>query len=396
MADYDLGTGRGLHYMGVVENYNALPDTAKTGAWYVTTHNVMWVWEGAAWQIAGRYNQYTWGARYKAGIASDQYYFNQITKGKKSSAAKRYEREVKEGKKLSRRDPPPAPADGLKVILTGIGNGLTVDQNGRALLPQAFVFQCSPLEQYTLAHTFNFGTYDTVDDDQFARRGSRQLSTWQFDTMVMYLGATAHDKHYLPGWVPYPIKEPGGQQMQRPEWYVDQLRNLFVAGAPFRYVATFKGSTTIHRTYAVLTAFNEDYRHGEGDAIYLSAVSFMEWRDPRGTPPRHGARLPAHIRFRETGGRYLAYDVKTNRMVKTRSKTNGTTFMDLARDFYGDAGDWRTIAKANKCHGGSGSLPIFKQWFPHRLARGKPNVTVVVPTSPSRKPAERRTAQKKG
>jgi hypothetical protein len=323
-------------------------------------------------------------------------YEEALHKADRSAKAKRYERELHAGIVESRHDPPPPPADGLKVTLTGIGNGLTVDKNGRALLESPFVFQCGPLEQYTVAHTFNMGTYDTVDDDQFARRGSRQLDTWQFDSLAMYLGATKDSRHYLPGWVPYPTKEPGGQQYQRPEWYVSQLRSLFDAGAPFRYVCAFKGSTTIHRTYALLTAFNEDYRHGEGDTIYLSAVSFMEWRDPRGTPPRRGARLPAHIRFRETGGRYLGYDIKTNRLVKTRSTSGGTTFNDLARDFYGDVGEWRTIAKANKCHGGSGSLPIFEHWFPNRLARGKPNVTVVVPAkSGVSKPEDRKTAKKR-
>lgn len=309
------------------------------------------------------------------------------------AATKRYNKLVKAAIAESKHDPPPPPPDGVKVVLSGFG-GLTVDRNGRKLLPQPFVFQCGPLEQYTLAHTFNFGTYDTVDDDQFARRGSRQLSTWQFDTLVMYLGVGSDkSKHYAPGWVPYPRKQPGGQQYYRPEWYVNQLRNLFVAGAPFRYVASFKGSTVIHRTYAVLTAFNEDYKHGEGDAIYLSGVSFMEWRDPRGTPPPRGARLPAHVKFRKSGERYLAYDIKTNRNVKTRSKTAGTTFNDLARDFYGDAGDWRTIAKANKCKGGSGSLPIFTHWYA-KSHRKLSSVTIVVPKKPAEKPAKTTKAKK--
>lgn len=278
------------------------------------------------------------------------------------------------------------PLDGLKITLSGIGGGLTVDKNGKALLPQPLVFQCPPLEQYVIAHTFNFGTYDTIDDDQYSRRGSRQLDTWQFDTLIMYLGSDKTNQggelqHYAPQWVPYPRKAPGGKQMRAPEWYVQQLRNIFVAGAPFKYCAAFKDSTVIHLTKATLTAFNEDYKHGEGDAIYLDGVSFTEWRDPRGQTQTKTAKLPAQVRFRKEAktGRFLAYDIKTNKNVKTKSKTTGTTFADLARDYYGDGSQWRRIANANKCKGGGGNVPIFKHWYPHRLSKGKPNVTVKVP-----------------
>jgi len=278
------------------------------------------------------------------------------------------------------KEPFPTTGDGLKVVLSGYQN-LTVDSNGRALLPQPFTFQCSPMESYAIAHTFNFGTYDTIDDDQFMRRGSRQLTTWTFDTLVMYLGASK-DGHYQPGWVPYPTKESGGKQMQRPEWYIAQIRNLFVAGSPFRYAATFKDSTTIHLTCAVLTAFNEEYRHGEGDAIYLSGVAFSEWRDPRGSTPQQSAKLPAYVKFRVTSGRYMAFDVKNGKNVQTASKTSGTTFQDLARAYYGDASLWRTIAQANKCYGGSGSLPIFTRWFRDRQP-GK--TTITIPQKPKAK-----------
>ena len=328
-------------------------------------------------------------------------YEQALNKADQTAKAKRYERELHAGIAESRRDPPPSAPDGLKVTLSSIG-GLTVDKQGRSLLPQAFVFQCGPLEQYTVAHNFNMGTYDTIDDDQFARRGSRQLDTWQFDSLAMYLGSTNDGKHYLPGWVPYPTKMPGGQQYRRPEWYVEQLRTLFDAGAPFRYVCAFKDSTTIHRTFALLTAFNEDYRHGEGDTIYLSAVSFMEWRDPRGSTARHhhqqSARLPARVYFKESveikGGPFIAWDDQVGQVGTDDVYKRPVTLCDLAHFYYHDPGEWRTIAQANKFHGGSGNAPIYQTWGP----KGSKKPTgwfLTVPQKPPRKPAEQKVTKQR-
>jgi hypothetical protein len=274
-------------------------------------------------------------------------------------------------------------ADGMKITLSGIGNGLTRDINNRLLLPVPLVLQCPPLEMYPIAHTFNFGTYDTVDDDQYSRRGSRQLDTWQFDTLMMYLG-TDDQGNYHPPWVPFPVNEPGSNQYQRPEWYVEQIRSLFNAGSPFRYVAVFPDATVVHSTYAVLTGFTEEYRHGEGDAIYFTGMAFQEWRDPRGNTLPRPSPFPASARFRRVApaGRYIAYDLQTNRIIKTRSPTTGTTFADLARSYYGNAALWRTIAKANKCTGAAGDAPVFTTWFRSRLSRGEPNVTLTIPKPP--------------
>jgi hypothetical protein len=325
-------------------------------------------------------------------------YEKALAKADDTAKAKRYERELRAGLADSKHDPPPAPPDGVKVTLSAIGGGLTVDKEGRALLPQAFVFQCGPLEQYTLSHNFNMGTYDTIDDDQFARRGSRQLDTWSFDTLAMYLGTTKDGKHYLPGWVPYPTKMPGGQQYRRPEWYVEQLRTLFEAGAPFRYVAAFKDSTTIHSTYALLTAFNEDYRHGEGDAIYLSAVSFMEWRDPRGSrvPKQTVLRLPGRVYFKANNlvenGPFLAWDDQIGQ-IGPRDKP--CSLSDLAHFYYHDPGEWRTIAKANDLHGGSGNAAIYQTWGP-KGSRKPTGWFLIVPKQPPKKPAVRSVTKRRG
>lgn len=326
-------------------------------------------------------------------------YEQALQQADQTKQAKQYQRERHAGFLESYNDPPPPPPDGLKVTLSSIG-GLTQDKQGRALLPQAFVFQCGPLEQYTVAHEFNMGTYDTIDDDQFARRGSRQLDTWQFDTLAMYLGSTKDGKHYLPGWVPYPTPMPGGQQYRRPEWYVEQLRSLFDAGAPFRYACAFKNSTTIHRTFALLTAFNEDYRHGEGDTIYLSAVSFMQWRDPRGSSPKHhkqSLRLPARVHFKVNNevnnGPFLAWDDEIGQVGSTNPH-QPTTLSDLAHFYYHDPGEWRAIAKANKLHGGSGSAPIYQTWGP-KTSKKPTGWFLIVPKKPTSKPAEQKVTKQR-
>lgn len=277
-------------------------------------------------------------------------------------------------------------SDGLKITLSGIGNGLTVNAKGRPLLPHPFVFQCPPLEEFQISHVFNFGTYDTINNDQFNRRGSRQLDTWTFDTLALYMGRDIHG-HSAPSFVPYPTHQPHtDHQFYPPEWYRGQLVDLLTAGSPFRMVMAFHKSTTIRRTFAVLTAFNEVYKHGEGDSIYFEGVAFSEWRDPGDATKQKGkhTKLPAHVRFRFTGGRYVAYEANTGHRIPTRGG-KGTTLADLARWFYGDGTEWRHIAKANKLghiRSGSGNTPIFKHWYPHRLKHGKPNVVMKVPKPP--------------
>jgi hypothetical protein len=284
-------------------------------------------------------------------------------------------------------------ADGLKVTLSAIGNGLTVDKQGRPLLPQPFVFQCPPLEQFQVTHAQNFGTYDTIDDDQFIRRGARSLDTWTFDTLVMYLGVDAVG-HHAPSWVPYPTREPHSAQFYSPEWYRGQLKDLHDAGSPFLFEAAFHRSSMARRSFAVLTGFSEVHKHGEGDTIYFTGVAFSEWRDPGDASKKRGhTKLPAHVRFRITGGHYIAYEANTGHTVPTRK--GGTTLADLARWFYGDGTRWRLIASANHLKGGDGNASIFSHWYPHRLAHGKPNVTMVVPQQPP-KHSSPRTAPAKG
>jgi hypothetical protein len=268
------------------------------------------------------------------------------------------------------------------------------------------VLQCGANENYTITRTFNSGVYDTIDDDQFARRGSRQLNQWTFDTLFLYLGADAQGNP-SPNWVPFPRKEakPGplpmvggigggypstGVQYERPEWYVGQLRDIFVAGSPFKYVASFPDGSIIQDTHATILSFNEEYRHGEADAIWFTAFTFQEWRDPRGKTQLPKPKWPAHCKCRvgEPYKRFLYYDVTTpHKYIPTKGKVAagqpGTTLHDLAKHFYGNAALWKTIAKANKLKGGTGDTPIHRKWYPKKIHNGVPTETITIPKKPA-------------
>lgn len=277
--------------------------------------------------------------------------------------------------------------EGLQIALSAMPANLTVARNGRKLLQDPFVFQIPPLEEYQTARAYNHAMYDTINNGQFIRLGSRQSDTWSFDTLVMYLGV---DRNGLstPRWVPFPTAEKTGHQKRPPEWYVGQLTELLDSGAPFRYVAAFRNSTTVRRAWAVLTGFTEVHKFGEGDAIYLSGVGFAEWRDPGAATqpaPRGSHKLPASVAFRQIktslGKRiWVAFEFQGwqrgsskhgkqikgwGRQVPNRGERD-STLNDLARYFYGDASKWRWIALANNLRGGTGDSPIKNHWFPRR------------------------------
>lgn len=181
-------------------------------------------------------------------------------------------------------------AEGLQIALEKHPDGLTVDLNGRPLLEFPFILQCPPLEEHKVSHAFNMGTYDTVLNGQFARWGSLQLATWQFDTLVMYIAVAGPSASHpggqvLPSFVAFPTAA-----FYTPDWYVDQIEKIHNAGAPFLYTAQLAGVDMgpSWRSYATLAGFSETLKHGEGDCIYLEGVSFQEWRDP--TLRRRGAR----------------------------------------------------------------------------------------------------------
>ena len=151
-------------------------------------------------------------------------------------------------------------SDGLKIELSAMPNGLTVTPDGRKLLSTPFVFQCSPLEEFRISHTFNFGTYDTITKGQRSRWGSRQLDVWQFDTLALYLDPW--QGKVFPEWVPYPNAILTAH-IGTPMWYRLQLWDLLNAGCPMRFRAWMPGDEgAVRLAYATLTAFTESYKAG--------------------------------------------------------------------------------------------------------------------------------------
>lgn len=293
--------------------------------------------------------------------------------------------------------------EGLKLTLSALP-GLTVDEHGRPLLAQPFVFQCPPLEEFKIARAFTFGNYDTIEDGQFTRRGGRQLKTWEFDTLVMEMGTTTHARNgqfipagriatadgtdrtvrlapkfdatarRSPGWVPFPVYDGSTRLPVPPAWFVKQLDAVHDAGCPFKLVASWAGGRDdkafnqsadslgpVLSCSAVMLGFTEGHKHGEGDSVYLESMSFSEWRDPTASQRGLGQgkrQMPIKLNLYSNGTATLP----TGQLVEGPNGVVkiGVTAAWLSKRFYGDPGFWRDIFKANGLKGGSANTPLIQ------------------------------------
>jgi hypothetical protein len=263
------------------------------------------------------------------------------------------------------------------------------------------------MDEFKIVNEITMGNYDTIEQGQFTRRGSRQLKTWQFDSLVMEIGLNQigplsglHDSppsvagtRQVPGWVPFPKFDAPGVPSAL-HWYIDQIQALHDAGCPFMFTAQFQTETSLLSQAAtsfgplislpaVLLGFTEGHKHGEGDAIYIEGISFSEWRDPTtsqkalGQGGGHAADAPptAVILYRSgtvtsTNGTVIP--------VQPKGKTKQTTLNDLAKFFYHDTSAWRDIANANGLTGGAGSTSMLK--FPKYKKIPANGVKVKIPT----------------
>lgn len=269
-------------------------------------------------------------------------------------------------------------AEGLLIKLSEIP-GLTVDGNGKRLLTSPFVFQCPPMNEFKVTRQYTFGNYDTIYDGQYTRRGSLQLKVWSFDTLAMYLGVNADNPHrHEPRWVPFANYDGktfmqwqgqtiGVNRPTTPEWYARQLANLHFSGAPFKFSASWAATKSdfsldgasiepVILTNATLLQYDEDYKAGEGDAIYFEGCSFQEWKDPTIKQsglgkPKGATHLPAWVNLYPTGA---CRDSAGQRI----PKSGDCTLADLARHFYGEPSDWRLIARANHLTGGAANTKL--------------------------------------
>jgi hypothetical protein len=265
----------------------------------------------------------------------------------------------------------------MRITLKAHPKGLTQTNQGRKLLTQPFIFQVGPIEEFKLTHAFNFGLYDTIFDGQYSRWGSRQLPTWSFDTLVLYMTGGE-----LPAWVPFPAGSPANQGRHSPMWYRQQLRDLHNSGAPFKFVATQIGDEgPAKRCYATLTGFTESWKAGEVDCIYLEGVSFVEWRDPTATEKTKGGggggktkqkknpavadQPPTTVKVGSggvavTGGGNVIPPRSGGGSGGAGLVPTPCTLRDLAKYFYHSPAAWTLIAKANGLKGVDGSTPLNK------------------------------------
>jgi hypothetical protein len=266
------------------------------------------------------------------------------------------------------------------------------------------VFQCPPMEEFKIARQFTFTDYDTVTGMQFSRRGSLQLRTWEFDTLIMEIGASEDAFRYTPGWVPYPQFSSPGRPVA-PAWFLQQIETLHNSGAPFRFAAAFPNaqssvaessrSLTVLYTSAVLTAYTEGHRAGEGDAVYLEGVQFTEWRDPyiqqRALRSGNGktqwrnsaAGLPATVTLRRDGSVLTA---RHQRLPPSNATTGGSgtpdtpaaTLSQLSTFFYHTPEFWRLIADANHLRNIGPNTPLINNSKFKKI--GKNGVKLTIPS----------------
>jgi hypothetical protein len=278
---------------------------------------------------------------------------------------------------------------GMKITLSALPNGLTVDKNGNKLLSADFIFQCPPMNQFPVTRAFTTNNYDTIENVQYSSLISNQLKQFPFDTLVMELGvennsqlqyeadAGARDaenpslkelrklerykvsvtsRDHTPAWVPYPqFNGSNVRNPQSPAWFVDQLDDLVNAGAPFKFVAAYPGVAQsglsqsqaqvapVLSCSAQLLSFQEVHTAGEGDAIYLTTVTFAEWKDPNQESQGLGSqgtsvKLPTNVVIDANG--------KANYGNGQQSFDN-VSLVDLSMFFYHDSSDWQQIAKEN-------------------------------------------------
>lgn len=189
------------------------------------------------------------------------------------------------------------------------------------VLDTPFVFQVPPLNTFPISRSYPKNTYDTVGREQRVREGVTQLRSITYDTMFCddpWTWTLLHGD----GYVPDPL------EMLR------ALERIGEAQEPFWLTArntTFRSGYDVNWA-AYLTSLNSDIRDGEPDARYIS-VGFTEFRDSS-----------LKTRALPGGGRSanLPISLRADQLPASRN-----TLYELATFYYGQASEWRRIAKAN-------------------------------------------------
>lgn len=224
--------------------------------------------------------------------------------------------------------------EGLRVHLSKIP-GIT--EGG--LLAEPFVFQCPPLDEFTVDYAFSHQDYDTATAGQFSRPGGLQLRQTTFDTLFVDWGGFTVTNDFPP------IEELTADLIELCESgspFLLTIAHQLPPGGFTNWALTLAGPEL--QMYATLRTLRVIERAGEGDARYAN-VAFVEYRDPVTATFRAGKKV-------RVGGRTFPRGVTIGpdgRGVTDKGflLADVVTLASLARSFYGFASGGALIAKAN-------------------------------------------------
>jgi hypothetical protein len=155
--------------------------------------------------------------------------------------------------------PARSPSHGLAVTLSREKN-----QTAPGLLAKPFLFQVPPLDSFQVQSSYSYVDYDTVRLGQFSRASGSQLTTVEFNTLLLdYSTSYGVRPDY---WAGDPLE------------VADELNLILDLGTPVRLVCINAdvGTTELNMP-ATLRGLSVEQRAGEPDARYVN-VQFTEWK----------------------------------------------------------------------------------------------------------------------
>lgn len=215
----------------------------------------------------------------------------------------------------------------------------------KGILDQPFVFPAPPLNQLQIALAYNWGDYDTISAGQFSRPSSMQLTTIQFDSIIV-----ADDYP----WVFYnPLRSRGLDidEMGR------ELGKILRSGSPFNFKieeARFKpdssglassvtydfGTSPVLTMLATLRTLSKTKQAGEPDALYITC-GFTEHRIAGTTEKKLGSNNNG------TGAGGKGGEDSRSLPTSLDFSSLSGSLQDLAVKYYGSAARWTYIRDSN-------------------------------------------------
>lgn len=237
---------------------------------------------------------------------------------------------------------------GLRVHLSSVP-GIT--EGG--LLTTPFVFQCPPMDEFSVDYSFSHADYDTATAGQFSRPGGLQLRTTSFDTLFVDFASFAITEDFPP------IEDMTADLIELCETgspFLLTVAHQLPPGGFSNWGLTLAGPEL--QMYATLRTVRVTERAGEGDARY-SNVSFVEYRDPVVATFRLGKQV------KRPGGKTFPRGVTMGPDGKGVTDKgfllqDVLTLSSLARSFYGKAEGAKWIAAANGLTDWGSNTPLIQ------------------------------------